>query len=324
MNIFKNAAVAHSASVFLPVRCVGWLVHVNSTFTMLRNVPTALSRATARLSRGDLHHAVGRFKLARQTYSCYQNAYQRFNADFHHQRLQPQETSFLKEVSPKQCVQDLRENAVAFGLQLPPADISGILQFAQSTPCREPGIEGDWYASEVNEGKLKGTRHVFRGLVQQLEACSSIEKILRDSVLLETVRRYLGYWPTRVEPILTWSFVSDLPLDEQKRQYPPLNYHYDVAGYNFMTAYFYITDVDARSGAHIMIQKSHNKKPAHTLFLPYSQIDSEEQLLDYYGKESKLVIEGGAGFGYLQDPSCFHRLSSPETRRRLLLQIRYA
>ncbi len=291
---------------------------------MLTNIPVALSRLGSRLSRGDLHRTVGRFKLARQIYSLYQNRYQQLNADFHQQRLQPRNTSFLGDLSPQRCLQDLRQNAVAFGLQLPPAAVSEVLQFALTSPCQEPGFEGHWYVREVLGGWLRGERRVFRGLVQQPETCPAIQKVAQDPVLLKIVRQYLNYWPNKVSPHLTWSFVSDLPLQARKQQYPPLNYHYDVAGYNFMTAYFYITDIDAQSGAHVMIAGSHNKKPAHTLFLPYSKLDSEEQLLSYYGADKKLVIEGKAGFGYVQDPSCFHRLLPPIKSRRLLLQIRYA
>ena len=277
-----------------------------------------------RLKRGDLHKTLGRFKLARQTYSFSQHQYQRLNADFHQQRLQPRETSFLTNVSPERCAQDLCQNAVAFGLELPPTDVRAVLQFAKNSPCQEPGYQGDWYAHEVSNGKLRGERRVFRGLVQQPQTCPTIEKVAHDPTLLKIVHQYLGYWPTKVVPHLTWSFVSDLPPEEQKKQYPPLNYHYDVAGYNFMTAYFYITDIDTQSGAHVMIKGSHNKKPTHTLFVSYSKLGSEEQLLSYYGEDKKLVIEGKAGFGYVQDPSCFHRLLPPIKSRRLLLQVRYA
>jgi hypothetical protein len=133
---------------------------------MLTTLVTSLSRLSTRLKRGDLHRTLGRFKLARQTYSFCQNKYQWFNADFHKQRLHLRETSFLVNVSPERCVQDLRQQAVAFGLYLPPTDVSAVLQFAETSPCREPGFAGDWYAHEVKNGLLKEKRPVFRGLVQ--------------------------------------------------------------------------------------------------------------------------------------------------------------
>jgi len=37
-----------------------------------------------------------------------------------------------------------------------------------------------------------------------------------------------------------------------------------------------------------------------------------------------LVIEGGPGFGFAEDPACFHRALPPRTADRLCLQLRYA
>lgn len=291
---------------------------------MKTSLPALFSRLNHRLQKGDLHHTVGRFKAAREAYSFYQGRRQQLNSEFYKRQLTPRSQSFLAGVSPERCAQELQQRGVSFGLQLPEQDTEAVYQFACETACREPGHEDEFYAQEVESGRLKGGRRVFRGLVQNPAACPVIEKVAQDPILLEIVRKYLRYWPSKVVPHLSWSFVSDLPVSKQKELYPPLNYHYDVAGYNFMTAYFYITDIDALSGPHVMIATSHNKKPRHTLFSSCSELDSEQQMLDYYGQESKLVIEGKAGFGYVQDPSCFHRLVAPIKSRRLLLQIRYA
>lgn len=290
---------------------------------MLISLQTTLTHLSKRLRKGDLHRTVGRFKFARQTYSFYQNKRQQLNADFYRSRLAPRSESFLTGISPTVCVKKLREKGVSLGLQLPASDVEEVYQFACASLCHEPGFEEEFCADEVEVGRL-GERHVFRGLVENPRNCPAVEQVAEDPSLLQIARDYLRYWPSQVVPHLTWSFVSGLPADQQRGFYPPLNYHYDVAGYNFMTAYFYITDVDALSGAHVMIERSHNKKPPHTLFSPFSGIHSAQRVLDYYGKESELLIEGKAGFGFVQDPSCFHKLLSPLKSRRLLPQIRYA
>jgi hypothetical protein len=89
-----------------------------------------------------------------------------------------------------------------------------------------------------------------------------------------------------------------------------------------MTAFFYITDVDAYSGAHVMIKDSHNKKPLYMVFS--SARHSDKVVLNHYGKENQIIIEGEKGFGFVQDPSCFHKLLPPVRADRLLLQIRYS
>ena len=165
---------------------------------------------------------------------------------------------------------------------------------------------------------------MLRGLVQDPEQCSAIAQIAEDPTLMKIARKYLQYWPTRVTRHLTWTFVSNLPLSHQKERFLPLSYHYDVAGFNFMSAYFYITDMDAQSGAHVMIERSHAKKPFHTLFAPWSGRQPDQVLLDFYGPERELLIEGKAGLGFVQDPACFHKLLSPIKNNRLVMQIRYA
>mgnify|MGYP001796294078 FL=1 len=197
-------------------------------------------------------------------------------------------------------------------------------RYACETHCHAPGHEGEIYVADVQNGQLKGGRIVFRGLVNHPERCPVVERMAQDPMLLEVVRRYLRYWPMRLTYHLSWSFAVDIPEQEQKKVYPPLNYHYDVAGYNFMTTYFYITDIDADTGAHVMIERSHNQKPFNTLFTSGAAAQLAQQVLDYYGADSETVIEGKAGFGFVQDPSCFHRLSPLKKGRRLLLQIRYS
>jgi hypothetical protein len=103
-----------------------------------------------------------------------------------------------------------------------------------------------------------------------------------------------------------------------------LFYHYDVAGYNFMSAYFYITDMDELSGAHVMIASSHEQKPWHTLFAPWSGRQTDDQVLNYYGQDRELLIAGRAGFGFVQDPACFHKLLPPLKQHQLIFQVRYA
>ena len=51
---------------------------------------------------------------------------------------------------------------------------------------------------------------------------------------------------------------------------------------------------------------------------------SDKAVLNYYGQDNQLIIEGESGFGFVQDPSCIHRVISPVKADRLLLQIRYS
>lgn len=290
---------------------------------------TALVRLGSRLQKGDFHHTLGRFHRFRVAYSQYVNVVQRIRAwryasEPDRERLNLSETSLFHDISPTAIAQELQQEAVSFCLSLPHENVREIYRFACETPCWEPGFDGEFYAADVVEGHLNGARQSFRGLVKNPHNCPQIKSLTQDPTLLEIVRSYLKYWPNKMTCHLSWSFAVDLPESEQKKRYPPLNCHYDVAGYNFMTAYFYITDVDADHGAHVMIKKSHNHKPLSALFVPGAGTHLAKKVVDYYGTANKLVIEGKAGFGFVQDPSCFHWLLPPTEGRRLLLQIRYA
>lgn len=213
------------------------------------------------LLKEDFYHKLGRFILIRRAYSILQSQRQRSNQAFHKQRLKIRDQSIFDGVQVETGVEQIRQAGVTFGLHLPAPLIEQIYQYASQASCTEPGFGGEFMVEEVKNGRLRGKRRVLRALVSDVTSCEVIDQIVQDPALLQIVQGYLHYWPTRITRHLVWSFVSDLPEKEQRHSYRPLSYHYDVAGYNFMLAHFYITDVDAYSGAHVMIKKSHNKRP---------------------------------------------------------------
>ena len=288
------------------------------------NMSVAWDRLSSRFVRRDLHRTIGRFGTVRKTYSWWQRSLQRSQEYYYRSQLKLHETSIFADISPEQYAQELRHRSVALGLQLPSSLVDCIHQFAVTNPLYEPGSAGEFSVDQIVAGRLPDHRLVMRGLVKDPHQCEAVEQVARDPMLMAIARDYLGYWPTQVTRHLTWTFVSPLSEAEQRDRFLPLSYHYDVAGYNFMSAYFYITDMDRLSGAHVMIENSHNRKPWHTLFAPWSGRQTDEQVLSYYGQERELLIEGKAGLGFVQDPSCFHKLLPPVRHHRLIFQIRYA
>lgn len=275
------------------------------------------------LFKKDLLQRFSRFLWFRQGYSLLQGLIQSQNPQYYTDQLEMHPHSPFDTAQIDRWVAEMRQEAVSFGLQLPQPMVQQILHHATATPCVEPGYEGEFFIKDVGkDGRLSPERTVLRALVRDTEQCSAIEKLVRDPVLLTLVRRYLGYYPRQITRHLTWSCVTDLPPEERSRRYLPTQYHYDIAGYNFMTAYFYITDVDADSGPHMMIKRSHLQKPLKMLLSSGRQ--SEQTIFQHYKTKDLLSIQGPAGFGFVQDPSCFHKVQPPKTHHRLLLQIRYS
>ncbi|MEB3280830.1 MAG: hypothetical protein VKK42_18095 [Lyngbya sp.] len=275
-----------------------------------------------RVSRENFMQKCARFYQWRQAYSCIQKRIQKFDKQIEKEKLKLDSKSIFDEFSVEDAVKNIKKESVAFGLQLPREITQSIHNYAVNNFCFEPRYPERFKIESVRRGWLGNERPVFRALVSDLSNCKAIEEITGDSILLKIACSYLGYYPTLVTQHLTWSIASNLDVEEIKKHYPPTNFHYDIAGYNFVTANFYITDVGLESGPHVMIPKSHRNKPLSLLLGAGRQTD--ETVYKHYGRENQKVIVGQAGFGFFQDSSCIHKLIPPVTQNRLLFQIRYS
>ena len=297
---------------------------INSSDNWLKGYFGRFKNPLKRPPMGGITQRFARFAVVRKTYSLLKFAQQYYFSRFYSPALNAAETSVFSWHALSQHTQNMHQAGVSLGLRLPENMVTEILDYALKTPCREPGYPRNFYISEVHNGHLADGHPVMRALVTDSpgQTCPAIQQLLEDPFLLTIVHDYLHYHPTKISWHLTWSIASPLPYDVIRKTYPPVSFHYDIAGYNFMTAYFYITDVDENSGPHVMIQGSRTGKPFKMLISGGCQ--SDEAVMRYYGKEKEMVITGSRGFGFVQDPSCFHKVIPPQTSHRLLLQIRYS
>jgi hypothetical protein len=88
-----------------------------------------------------------------------------------------------------------------------------------------------------------------------------------------------------------------------------------------MYANFYLVDTTARNGAHVLIEGSSRRKRWRHLIGAARLADAEA--LAAYGRDAERVMEGTAGFGFLEDSSCYHKALPPLSGDRLILQLRY-
>lgn len=286
----------------------------------LSQSPSSLKR----LLTGDFTQRLARFLFVRKLYSFLINLIQRFQLLPNNNYLSTKVSCVICDTSFDTFVKEVDKDAVCFGLHLPDAMVEEILDYATHTTCMEPGYDKPFLINQLDEHNcLPDGHHVIRALVDDVTKCQAINLIAQDSRLVQIASAYLRYYPTKITSHLTWSIVSNLTEDELKKRYPATNFHYDIAGYNFATVSFYITSaLDESSGCHIMIKGSHKKKPLWMLLK--SGRYSDETVYGYYGKEDEIKITGKAGFGFFQDPSCFHKVKAPTSQNRLLLQIRYS
>lgn len=50
---------------------------------------------------------------------------------------------------------------------------------------------------------------------------------------------------------------------------------------------------------------------------------TDKDIIDYYDAKNIVTLCGKAGFGFVEDPSCFHKGTPPNHRTRLMLQIKF-
>ena len=145
--------------------------------------------------------------------------------------------------------------------------------------------------------------------------------ISRDQIFLDTVGSYLGNI-NKIDTKVQWSPVCNASDEWREYNEQTVTFHYDVHDLNFVYIFFYLTECDRNSGAHELIRGSHlNKKFFKHLIGSAKQ--KKEELEKDYSINDFIVIEGSAGYGFIEDTSCYHRALKPINKPRLSLQFRY-
>jgi hypothetical protein len=220
------------------------------------------------------------------------------------------------------AVADLRERGFYAGLQLPARLVEQLTRHAEQSHCfRLPRDTERFLIGEVKNGRSPRDRVVA---VADVEApsCPAAWQIAGDATLVEVVRTYLGYPPSRVAIRLYWSPMAGLSDKERRWNGQTIDYHYDIERRPTLYVYFYLSDVDDLCGAHVVVAGSHGNKPPRLKWASTRQ--REAVVLRRYGADKVVTLEGKAGFGFLEDPACFHKVLPPTVSDRLMLQLRYS
>ena len=272
-----------------------------------------------KLSQLRLHRIIGRCGLCR-----------RFASWFRHRlaptaavHLQPTPTMFAG-MSAEAAVRELRARGVHQGFQLQRSAIREIVDYASRSPCVLPVGDGAPFRfAEVHDGRAPDGSPVAVADVDMADRpCPAVERLSLDALLLDTVAGYLGYPPTRVATRLFWSPASRLGDGLRRRNAQPVDFHYDIDPARSLYFFFYLTPTDRNSGAHVVLPTTHVRKPISIVL--GSTFQSAKRLRALYPAVEPLVIEGEPGFGFAEDPACFHKVLAPRRADRLALQLRYS
>jgi hypothetical protein len=232
------------------------------------------------------------------------------------------EESLFEDIDIKNIIQVLQEDGLYLGLQLPQGIVEEILEFTKREQCYanfNPELMFHINSKQVWQEKYGSL--VVSDYVDPERNCCAIEKIIQDSSLLKIAATYLNAKPVFTGSRLWWSFATNTSLEERLSFAQEL-FHYDPIDYRSLKFFFYLTDVDSTSGPHVCVRSSHkNKKLSDQLTLFIGRSDRE--INQYYQPEDILTICGNVGFGFAEDPFCFHKGTPPQQRDRLMLQIEF-
>ena len=233
----------------------------------------------------------------------------------------PSSPAVFPRLSPAAAVEALRADGVWASLQLPAASIAEIARYATCNPCCLPQADGELFAiGEVRDGRTPSGRAAPIVQVVAEKPCPAVEAIAADPLLLETARRYLGFRPRRIERRLYWSPLGRLADEARRAGGQTVDFHYDIEAARGLYAFFYVIGGDRHSGAHVAVAGAHRRKPLKLALAPAFQSDAA--VFASFDRARQRVMEGGPGFGFLEDPACYHKVLPPTRGPRLVLQLR--
>ena len=95
--------------------------------------------------------------------------------------------------------------------------------------------------------------------------------------------------------------------------------------FKFVKFFFYLTDVNATSGPHVIVRGSHRVKH-HASIADALRVRryTDEEVASAFEPDKIVSITGQAGTGFAEDTLCIHKGETPTKHARLLLQLQYA
>lgn len=259
---------------------------------------------------------VGRINLIRDFVSLF---YQVENIDRH-----PEKQSLFKNIEVSKIVESLHRDGYFLGINLPSAIVNDIVRSAYSIKIQARHYRDlQFFYADKKQLSVEPNKDIVHGYYTDVNANFPwIGQLKHDPKLLQIAALYLGCHPVHVRTDLSWYFVAPREAYEKYGD-AQISFHYDLDDYHTLKFFFFLTDVDLLSGPHVCVRGSHNhKKLRHQLSWLIGQSDRE--IVESYGQKNLVNICGSAGFGFAEDPFCFHRGTPPQRRDRLMLQIEFA
>jgi hypothetical protein len=280
------------------------------------------------------HYLLGRFAVVRDSYAMMNGARDAVLGtsrlrvgDLYEEASTSIETAssglLLPVASAAEQVEELRSQSYSLGPHLAPSTVSELHELASILPLKNalnPQTGRAPTYKELSTERTLRERNAFL-TVRDSSSIAIVRALAGDTLLNDIARQFLGYKPRQVSSWLFWSLANALSDDQRRAAYQTIDFHYDVDGFNFMYVNFYLVETNRSNGAHVLMAGTARGK--HLRHLTGVARLGDAEAYEAYGRERERVMEGPAGFGFLEDASCYHKALPPQVGDRLMLQLRY-
>ena len=215
----------------------------------------------------------------------------------------------------QKIVGELETTGLYLGYCLPIEAVEQIRKFAEQETC---------YGNRSLQQPLidQPKAGIYTGYYFNTQQCEAIASLSDNQEILAIASAFLGGKAKLLGTALWWSFRAGQDRVTPYRRRAGQWYHYDLDGIKTLKFFFYLTDVeDDCCGPHRCVVGSASGK-----LLPLQVRRrgwSGNALQRYYSRDRFITITGLAGFGFIEDPFCFHGGAPPTAKDRLILSLSY-
>lgn len=229
--------------------------------------------------------------------------------------------SIFDGIQPDTVIAAIEKNSWFPNFNLPSKLVNKITSATRnsllSSPL-QPGFKFHQKDTRIAERRL-AQPVVFAEYSDLAESNRTLAVICNDPILRLIAAKYLGREPNKVAPRLVVSFAAEASPAQRLEQGQTTLFHYDVNGFREIHFNFYLTDTDEYSGAHVVVEGTHGRKRLRHLIGVTNVTDDD--ITKFYPEGKITTICGHRGYGFVEDPYCFHKALAPRDHDRLYLQI---
>ena len=225
--------------------------------------------------------------------------------------------SLFNSINTDDIYRQLKRDGCAEGIELPSHVVNDILTFTESHPAVT--YKGDFVCVSGGEEPPLPRQYIYM-YPQPHVYNKTCNDIAHDPTVVDVVRKYIGAEPKLFSSRMYWSF-NDHKYNKLGRfETPEREFHFDVPDTKSLSLFFYLSDVDLKSGPHTVIKGTHRNRSVFQLL--HWGLPERIAYQKFKGRVKHFI--GKKGSGFFEELMIYHRHTPPLIDApRLLLTFTY-